>query len=344
MAMRENTKSSILFCLFAILFLANIAVADTITLGPDPQQGGGQMPMMGGFGGLFPMNPQPLPPAEGETSSSQSDLMLAADDSVTLGPNSGGGDDRAALPGDLTGAGDFFRGAPGSQQNQTAEALEEQILCTLSVGQPQGPTRQRTRAEFVAKHIATMLSRMTEPEWTPLAIRHMMAQVRQETNVLNLLEEQRSSYASSRMEFRGRGALQTTFRENYARLAGCVQTVQNATPPRQITWDQVAEAPPLNESDLVRNPRRAMDENTEQGRINLALSAPCYIVNTAVRHERFAQALTCDSRQCVNEIGVGINRGPGRLGQGVLPLHSDRRWREFQNIEQCFNSAPGVGV
>jgi hypothetical protein len=230
-------------------------------------------------------------------------------------------------------------GAFGLQSPQdNVERLRQQILCAFEKNDlPTGPTRQRQRAEFVSRHLSDIFSRM-EPQWTPLELQHSLAQAVAETGNLKDLVEQPSEYDSSQSRYRGRGIIQTTHRSNYARLAGCAQEIQNNPIPRSISRQAIAQARPINNSELVRNPDQAMSETTEQGQFLNAASLVCYMVDTSERHRRMRDAMNCPNPPCVREVGVAVNHGPGALGRGRTPLGDSHRMRAFCRMNSCFNN------
>ncbi len=215
--------------------------------------------------------------------------------------------------------------------------LERQLLCAMrKSGINEGPTNQWSRARYVAKHLSDVLPRLIPP-WSNTAITHLLSQSLHETGLLNLLTEQASRYASSRSEFKGRGIIQLTHRANYSLFAGCEQAINSAGDSGPIQRERLASAPAISSSDIVRSPNSAFNESSENGQRRNTLTAICWMVRTQERHEAFANALECRTDHCINEVGVAINKGPGRLGTGSTPLGAENRRDLFRKIESCFN-------
>lgn len=246
---------------------------------------------------------------------------------------------------DSTGASPI---APSGYNEKTqAKKLEKQIMCAFEEFgiAKMGPTVQRQRAMYMAEHLSNLFVRLVEPAWQELATQHLLAQMLSETGSLKHVTELKSSYASSWKRYKGRGGCQTTHLANYAKLAGCTDTILGSSQSR-ISWDKISAAPGKYRSSLVLSPVRAMDEQTEMGRLYNAMSCPCYFIDTAVRHPKFMNALRCAEQSCIDEVGVALNRGPGKLGQGRLPLNYEERRDAFKKISPCFNSKrdPWIGV
>ncbi len=228
--------------------------------------------------------------------------------------------------------------------NNSVAKLKAQIMCAFEQnGLPAGPTNQRARANYSANHLSQVMAQI-QPPLSSVMIHNMLAQVVAETGNLRNLVEQRSSYASSQSRFRGRGLIQMTHRENYARFAGCAEAIRNSPPPAQITRETLARAPALTNSPLVQNPESAMSESTLEGQQLNAWSLICYMIPTAERHTRFENALNCANPPCVREVGVGVNHGPGALGRGRTPLGDRHRLDAFRKMSQCFSNSQMAGL
>jgi len=224
--------------------------------------------------------------------------------------------------------------------NNSVEKLRSQIMCAFEQnGLPAGPTNQRARANYSANHLSQVMAQI-QPPLSSVMIHNMLAQVVTETGNLRNVVEQRSRYASSRSRYRGRGLIQMTHRENYARFAGCAQAIRNSPPPATITRETLARAPALTSSPLVQNPDAAMSESTLEGQQLNAWSLICYMIPTAERHTPFENALNCANPPCVRDVGVGVNRGPGALGRGHSPLGDQHRLDAFRKMSQCFQREP----
>ena len=232
-------------------------------------------------------------------------------------------------------------------QSRATDELEKKIYCAFEKnGMSHGPTKQAERAKYVSKHLAELFVRMADPQWREPATQHLLAQVVAETGNLKHLTELASEHKSSQMLYKGRGTMQTTHKDNYARLAGCAREIESTPPPSRITWDDISEASPLYSSHLVSNPDAAMSEASDKGKFYNVMSSACFFIDTAVRHPKFAKSLNCRSDNCIDEIGVGVNKGPGKLGQGDKPLSAEARRKAFRKMDQCFRGGRGsfIGV
>lgn len=217
-----------------------------------------------------------------------------------------------------------------------ARELHDKILCAFQAnGIKQGPTNAWSRAVYAADHLSAVLSRM-DPEWHDIATQHMLAQAVAETGKLHWISELKSRFASSWDFFKGRGFMMTTHKTNYAKLAGCADRIENNPPPQLITREEIARAPMLYNSRLVRNPGGTMSEATEEGRQLNSLSLVCYMIDNAERHPRLEAALKSADVSCIREVGVAVNRGPGDLGEGAKPYADRERIEAFQNMQKCF--------
>lgn len=220
--------------------------------------------------------------------------------------------------------------------NRAAKELEDKIMCAFETQENiKMPSMAYSRAQYMAKHMSRMFSRI-HPDWGDTVVRHMIAQSIIETDYLRAVTEYKSTYASSRKKHKGRGGCQTTHMANYAKLNACSNKIMESEPSR-ISLFEVAYQPVSYRVPLVINPAQTMSERTEMGQIYNAMSCPCYFINTAMRHKRFADALQCESEACVMEVGVGVNRGPGNLGKKMRPLKHYYRYKVFKEIGHCFN-------
>lgn len=218
-----------------------------------------------------------------------------------------------------------------------AEKLEKKIMCafeTLDTATKEN-SKERARAIYMARHLSKLFVRI-HPKWGDSVVRHMIAQSVIETDYLRAVSEYKSKYASSRKKHKGRGGCQTTHRENYAKLAACSQKVIETDPAILRLFD-VASQPPRPNAKLVTDPVGTMSESTELGQFYNAMSCPCYFIDTAMKHQKFANALQCEEERCVKEVGVGVNRGPGKLGKGLKPLKHRDRYKVFKEIGHCFD-------
>lgn len=237
---------------------------------------------------------------------------------------------------ETTSSGAYSNSSPRYGPTRAA-LLERKIMCAMrEAGIKEGPTNQWSRAQYIARHLSDVIPRLVPP-WSDTAVTHLLAQSLSETGLLAALTEQQSEYASSQSEFKGRGIIQLTHRDNYTLFAGCERAINNAGATGQIQREQLAGAPAISSSDIVRNPTSAFSESSEQGQRRNALTAICWMVRTQERHDAFAQALECRSDHCINEVGVAINKGPGTLGTNSLPLNAPERRNLFREIESCFN-------
>lgn len=233
----------------------------------------------------------------------------------------------------------YFENDP-RQVDDRVESLRTQILCSFEKnGMGVDSPEQRDRAQYAAKYLSEVLVRI-DPQWQDLATQHILAQAIAETGNLRAVQELPSKYSSSRSPYRGRGLVQITHKSNYAKLAGCAKTIRDNPPPEIVTREQIARSPALFQSELVLNPENAMSESTESGKELNALSLVCYMVDTAERHPDFEEALRCREISCVNNVGCGVNRGPGALP--CTPLNSSGRIEAFKKIQDCFSRVAGL--
>lgn len=226
-----------------------------------------------------------------------------------------------------------------------ADSLREKILCAFEKnGIQRGPSNEWARATYAADHLSDILSRM-DPRWQDIATRHMIAQAVAETGGLRWLSELKSRFASSWSKFKGRGLMMTTHKSNYAKLAGCADTLSNYPSPQTIAQESIARSPALYQSPLVVAPDKIMSESTQEGQRLQAISLICYMVDTAERHPRFEAALKCAEPRCVREVGVGVNQGPGNLGKGRVPHGDKARIEAFRKAGSCFpGTESGAGL
>ena len=222
----------------------------------------------------------------------------------------------------------------GSSSESSAEQYEEQVTCALKASGAKSE-KQLERVKYVAKSLGTVFSQMS-PELKANFIRHMLAQGSAETDNLRLLEEEKSKYASSKSKHKGRGLIQTTHPDNYAKLAGCEKVLNQKPHPSRITHEDIAKAPKLEGSDVVRKPERVVNEKDERGKNLIALGALCYFLDTKERHPKFAAALEGTSDKDINDVGVALNKGPGKLGKAKEPLHPEKRRKAFKDMKECF--------
>ncbi len=250
---------------------------------------------------------------------------------------------------DVTRANVDSRKEMTTSQKNRAEEIEKKILCAFETkGLMRGTTRQRgrarvarppqmTRALYIARHWANLVVRLY-PDLGDTGVRHMMAQMLSETGNLKFLTELRSEYASSRKKHKGRGTCQTTHRSNYAQLASCSSQIANSAPGK-ISLVEIARTPRDFRSELVRNPAQAMSERTATGQFYNAMSCPCYFLNGAARHRNFNKYLSCATLKCIDQVGVGVNRGFGAVDRKSAPLNRYGRRKAFMDIGKCFGTS-----
>jgi hypothetical protein len=223
-----------------------------------------------------------------------------------------------------------------SMASSYTDELNNKIHCAFEKnGLAPMPSKQAARAEHVAKYLSSVLTQI-DPQWRDLATQHILAQTIAETSNLKNLSEQASEHDSSKSLYHGRGLIQITHKENYAKFAGCAKTIRNNPPPAKLSRETIAGSPALYDSQIVRNPDQAMSEKTAEGQELNTLSLVCFMVETAERHKALEKALQCSEINCIREVGVAVNHGPGDLGKGLKPLGDQARISAFNKMNSCF--------
>lgn len=239
------------------------------------------------------------------------------------------------------GGGNFAGRSLASEETRVAE----QIMCGFKANgiEEAVSNKQFIRAAYVSRYLSEVAVRI-QPRWTDTEMAHLVAQAVAETGNLGAIVEGRSEYASSKSMHKGRGIIQLTHRANYAKFAGCIDSIDRNPSPGVLVRGALAAAPRIHNSKIVRNPTAAFSERSEEGKRLNALASICWLIDNSERHPKLKKNMQCSSDYCINQVGCGVNRGPGSVGKCSGPLNAKGRRDAFKRVKKCFPGINSVGV
>lgn len=225
----------------------------------------------------------------------------------------------------------------------TGGEFAQEFTCALGKVGSAGPAE---RGQYFARVLGDFFGKMSKPP-SPTWRRHLAAQMLAETGNLKDIVEKTSQYASSKLQHKGRGGIQITHAGNYAAFGGFMAAYKRSG-GSSVDLKQLVAAPANQSAIEVQSPDSAFDEKTPLGQERNVLAGVWYFANTATKHPKFAEALEKSDESSVREVGVAVNKGPGKLGSGTVPLADKERKDRFDKIGECYKDSkpkePFVGV
>ena len=227
-------------------------------------------------------------------------------------------------------------GTTGEEADNKAEVIKKKIKCSFEEASGTKSGEQGERQEYMSEHLAKVFSQLY-PEIEQKEMQHIVAQGMAETDAARLVKEEQSKYASSRSEFKGRGLCQTTHKDNYAKLAGCEKVIKKYPFPSQIPLAEFSKPQKDTGSDIVSDPEKVSREDDERSKMLAAIGCICYFMEQRERHPSLKDYLKRDDDKAVREVGVTLNKGPGKLDTGAKPLGEEKRKKMFDKAGRCFD-------
>lgn len=231
--------------------------------------------------------------------------------------------------------------------NSQSTAYNLEIKCILEKLYPNVPQSQKNRAY----HFARTLGELTAG-WQPALAanwrRHLYAQLVPETTFFAANEEGMPSKSKLADDnYKGRGWIQLTHKENYQQYACFKKALDSGGPTSSLAQlEEYAKTRTLpNEcseySNIVSNPDAAFkytevmdyDQSTDANKNN-DLSTIWYFVNKGKEQSAFQKALETKGTDAVSKVRRGVNLGDATKDK--VANDEDKAIKAYNDIGSCF--------